>query len=144
MTEHASLARIHDITVVPLQKFIRELLPSRQLHSTSDVHCHLFWSDVPVKATPQDEYVPTARTPEAVSTYSTMWKYVMTSWRSNVHVNIAWFCCFGDDSYQRDARHSHHREDRKDAENAHCVCTILFYLNSNSNKIYHSICQQID
>ena len=25
--------------------------------------------------------------------------------------------CFGDDSHQRDARHSHHREDRRDAEN---------------------------
>ena len=44
--------------------------------------------------------------------------------------------CFGDDSHQRDARHSHHREDRRG--------TVLFYLNSNSNKIYHSICQQID
>ena len=52
--------------------------------------------------------------------------------------------CFGDDSHRRDARYSHHREDRRDAETAHCVCTILFYLNSNSNKIYHSISQQID
>ena len=32
----------------------------------------------------------------------------------------------------------------EDAETAHCVCSFLFYLNSNSNKIYHSICQQID
>ena len=31
-----------------------------------------------------------------------------------------------------------------DAETAHCVCTFLCYLNSNSNKIYLSICQQID
>ena len=52
--------------------------------------------------------------------------------------------CFGDDSHQRDARHSHHREDCRDAETAHGVCTFLFYLNSNSNKIHHSICQQID
>ena len=50
--------------------------------------------------------------------------------------------CFGDDSHQRDARHSHHREDQRDAETAHYVCTVLFYLNSNKN--YHSICQQID
>ena len=41
--------------------------------------------------------------------------------------------CFGDDSHQRDARHSNHREDQRDAETAHCVCTVLFYLNSNSN-----------
>ena len=34
----------------------------------------------------------------------------------------AWkFCCFGDDSHQRDARHSHHREDQRDAETAHYV-----------------------
>ena len=32
-------------------------------------------------------------------------------------------CCFGDDSHQRDARHSHHCEDRRDAEAAHQVCT---------------------
>ena len=61
------------------------------------------------------------------------------------HRRISQFVfCFGDDSHQRGARHSHHREDRRDAETADCVCTILFYLNSNSNKIYHSICQQID
>ena len=48
-------------------------------------------------------------------------------------------------AHLRDARQSHHREDRRDAEEtAHCVCTKLFYLNSNSDKIYHSICQQID
>ena len=30
------------------------------------------------------------------------------------------FCfCFGDDWHQRDARHSHHCEDRRDAETAH-------------------------
>ena len=37
--------------------------------------------------------------------------------------------CFGDDSHQSDERHSHHREDRRDAETAHYVCTVLFYLN---------------
>ena len=51
------------------------------------------------------------------------------------------FLCF---VLEHDARHSHHREDRRDAETAHCVCIILFYLNSNSIKIYHSICQLID
>ena len=62
------------------------------------------------------------------------------------NVTCLCFVCFGKDSHQRDAhaRHSHHREDRRDAETAHCVCTTLFYLNSKSNKIYHSICQQID
>ena len=39
------------------------------------------------------------------------------------------FCCFWDDSHQRDARHSHHREDRRDAETAQCVCTTLCYLS---------------
>ena len=67
------------------------------------------------------------------------------------------FCLFGDDSHQRDARPSHHREDRRDAETAHCVCTILLYLNSDSwnqttstsvqwieDQIHLSIWQQID
>ena len=62
-------------------------------------------------------------------------------------------CCFGDDSHQRDARHSHHCEDRRDAETAHYVFTVLFNLNfklKESNKIYgiknqihHSIWQQV-
>ena len=71
-------------------------------------------------------------------------------------VNFNCFVCFGDDAHQRDARHSHHREDRRDAETAHYVCTVLFYLNSNSwnqtkytsvhwikDQIHHSIWQQI-
>ena len=32
---------------------------------------------------------------------------------------IFFIVCFGDDSHQRDARHSHHCEDRRDAEIAH-------------------------
>ena len=36
--------------------------------------------------------------------------------------------CFGDDSYQRDARRSHPCEDRRDAETAHQVSTVLSYL----------------
>ena len=42
---------------------------------------------------------------------------------------IIWmFVCFGDDSHWRDARHSHPCEDRRDAETAHQVCTVLSYL----------------
>ena len=36
---------------------------------------------------------------------------------------------FGDDSHQRVARHSHHCENRRDAETAHLVCTVLSYMS---------------
>ena len=55
------------------------------------------------------------------------------------------FCfCFGDDSHRRDARHSRHREDRRDAETAHQVCTVPHNLNFKHKQIYHSVCQQVD
>ena len=53
--------------------------------------------------------------------------------------------CFRDDSHQRDARHSHHCEDRRDAESCAYVCTVLFYLNfklKESNKIYECALDQ--
>ena len=43
--------------------------------------------------------------------------------------NVSEPFCFGDDSHQHDARHSHHCEDRRDAETAHLVCTVLSYLS---------------
>ena len=41
---------------------------------------------------------------------------------------VTYFVCFGDDSHRRDARRSHPCEDRRDAETAHQVCTVLSYL----------------
>ena len=38
---------------------------------------------------------------------------------AHVFASCFFFVCFGDDSHQRDARHSHHCEDRRDAETAH-------------------------
>ena len=57
------------------------------------------------------------------------WETTQNVFKCAVRNGLFVFACVGDDSHQRDARHSHHCEDRRDAETAHCVCTVLFYLS---------------
>ena len=53
-------------------------------------------------------------------------------------VSVVHFC-FGDDSHQRDARHSHHCEDRRDAEDCalSLYCTVLPVLSNLSANAVH-------
>ena len=48
--------------------------------------------------------------------------------------NIALCLCLGNDSHQRDALRSRHREDWRNAETAHEVCTVLHELNFKHKK----------